>query len=605
MSLVYILVIIVIIIITVVDIIKKRFQFAKLLGLILVCVVILPIISEFVSDNKKVSNSDGFTIEKYDLILDVGIDNKVKVTEEINVNFFKHAYHGIYRYIPYWLEYTAHDGKTVKRKSKINNIQVYDDNFKVYTSKDGAEINIGNENKYVYGDKVYKLSYIYDMGEDPFNEFDEFIFHAFGDYWNMEIKNPSITINMPKVMDGNIINFYSDKYRKENINHLLDYNINGNTITIKGKSGFKLNSSLTLDVELPNNYFVGGSYNYGWKSFTITMICISITGCVILIWAKYGKNNLQVATVEFYPPDNLNAAEIGYIYNKKNSTNKLTIALIIQLASRGLIRIDEINDNARTRIMTTDLYYHNEVFDFSKVTKLEEKIFKDHFRGCLSAFMDESPALYLSIKDVDEELNYRFKKNIYFGNTKKYRIISIILCVIVAILSLISFYFVEDLDPKISFMYNISFMCALLIIALIYFMDKKTNYGELMYARIKGFKEFLETVEKEKLEALVENNPNYFYDILPYTYVLNISKKWIEKFENIPLQKNYVFNYNYRSGDKIFKVLNDNMYYPVSSVSSSTSIKSSSKSSSSSRDNSSSSHGRGGGCSSCGGGGSW
>ena len=35
---------------------------------------------------------------------------------------------------------------------------------------------------------------------------------------------------------------------------------------------------------------------------------------------------------------------------------------------------------------------------------------------------------------------------------------------------------------------------------------------------------------------MVIENPNYFYDILPYTYVLGVSDKWIKKFETISLQ---------------------------------------------------------------------
>ncbi len=65
---------------------------------------------------------------------------------------------------------------------------------------------------------------------------------------------------------------------------------------------------------------------------------------------------------------------------------------------------------------------------------------------------------------------------------------------------------------------------------------KKTKYGNELYGKIKGFKNFLETVEKEKLEELVMENPKYFYDILPYTYVLEISDKWIEKFETISMK---------------------------------------------------------------------
>ena len=35
---------------------------------------------------------------------------------------------------------------------------------------------------------------------------------------------------------------------------------------------------------------------------------------------------------------------------------------------------------------------------------------------------------------------------------------------------------------------------------------------------------------------MVLENPSYFYDILPFTYVLGVSDKWIKKFEAISLQ---------------------------------------------------------------------
>ena len=67
-------------------------------------------------------------------------------------------------------------------------------------------------------------------------------------------------------------------------------------------------------------------------------------------------------------------------------------------------------------------------------------------------------------------------------------------------------------------------------------MNQKTNYGEIISAKVLGFRNYLMTAEKNQLETLVEENPNYFYDILPYTYVLNISDKWINTFNknNMP-----------------------------------------------------------------------
>ena len=67
-------------------------------------------------------------------------------------------------------------------------------------------------------------------------------------------------------------------------------------------------------------------------------------------------------------------------------------------------------------------------------------------------------------------------------------------------------------------------------------MPKRTPYGNQLYGKLKGFKNFLEVAEKEKLEAMVVKNPTYFYDILPYAYVLEVSDKWISKFENIAME---------------------------------------------------------------------
>ena len=77
-----------------------------------------------------------------------------------------------------------------------------------------------------------------------------------------------------------------------------------------------------------------------------------------------------------------------------------------------------------------------------------------------------------------------------------------------------------------------------IIVLMIIFkiMPKRTQYGNEMLGKVRGFKNFLETAEKDRLELMVMNNPTYFYDILPYTYVLGVSSKWIEKFESISLQ---------------------------------------------------------------------
>ena len=121
-------------------------------------------------------------------------------------------------------------------------------------------------------------------------------------------------------------------------------------------------------------------------------------------------------------------------------------------------------------------------------------------------------------------------------------------------------------------------------------MERKTEYGEKIKPQIEGFREFLLKAEKDQLEDLVTKNPEYFYDVLPFTYVLGVSKKWISKFENIKIPAKDMGTFNY-SSDYAFSAISSGVYTPSSSGSSSSGCGGGSSS--------------GGGCSSCGGGGSW
>lgn len=145
-------------------------------------------------------------------------------------------------------------------------------------------------------------------------------------------------------------------------------------------------------------------------------------------------------------------------------------------------------------------------------------------------------------------------------------------------------------------------LCIMGMIVFLKLMPKRTKYGNEMLGKIKGFKKFLETAEKEKLEAMVLENPNYFYDILPFTYVLNVSDKWIKKFEAISLQSpSWYDSYNE------FNISNFETFVN-STMSSAQSVMSSSPFSNSgggSSDSGSSGGGSSGGGSGGGGGGSW
>ena len=139
-------------------------------------------------------------------------------------------------------------------------------------------------------------------------------------------------------------------------------------------------------------------------------------------------------------------------------------------------------------------------------------------------------------------LFYLFALSSKFNNT---RVKNIIILFVISFFASFSFVFVilYDIVSEIIINMNklglielgIQVISLIFIMILVTLMKRRTKYGTEVLGRILGFKTFLKTAEKEKLETLVNQDPEYFYNILPYAYVLGVSDEWIKNFETISL----------------------------------------------------------------------
>lgn len=154
-------------------------------------------------------------------------------------------------------------------------------------------------------------------------------------------------------------------------------------------------------------------------------------------------------------------------------------------------------------------------------------------------------------------------------------------------------------------MYLINYIIGIIsigvLILFVKIMPKRTPYGNEMLGKLRGFKRFLETAEKPQLEALVNENPEYFYNILPFTYALGVSEVWMKQFESIAMKAPEWYDSN-RAFDmhEFNSFMDKTMYLAQSAMSSTPSSDSGGSSGSSSSGGGSSGGGSGGG-----GGGSW
>ena len=62
---------------------------------------------------------------------------------------------------------------------------------------------------------------------------------------------------------------------------------------------------------------------------------------------------------------------------------------------------------------------------------------------------------------------------------------------------------------------------------------RRTNLGMWYQEKLMGFKEFIKVVELDRIKLLVDENPNYFYDVLPFAMVLGVTDKWAKNFDSI------------------------------------------------------------------------
>lgn len=491
-----------------------------LCSLFILIIAVLPAFNAFAAGEKYYA----YVIDNYDVKIDVAEDNILHITETIDVNF-NEARHGIYRTIPRRFAVEREDGSSSNAKIKVKHFQCSDD-YDLSSTGDEYTIQIGDADRTITGSHTYVLSYDYIIGKDLLEGADEFYYNIIGTEWDTVIKNAAFEINMPKAFDNSKLGF-SAGYEGEIGTEAVDYSVDGNRIT--GKMTMPLGSrmGLTARLELPEGYFqIDKSKENMSVAGLLTLPCILLIA-VLIIWRIFGKDKKVIDVVEFYPPEGMNCVDVAHWY-KGSVDGEDVVPLLIELANEGYLTIDD--DKSGSYVIKRVKSY--EGTDQSKKTFMNG-LFK---HGDITYKSRLENDFYVYIDMIKNSYNTgKNKKNVFMKNSLWMRAVCWLL---IACFVFFSFGIFSESYQTLPCIYAfgggfIIYLCAFVIS---FFVRKRTDDGHKMLQRIKGFKIFLETAEKEKLEALVEENPQYFYNILPYAYVLGVSKKWVEKFEPIAME---------------------------------------------------------------------
>ena len=534
--------------------------------------------------------ANDYDITKYDVEIVVDEHNKYSIKENIDT-YFNVSKHGIVRRIPLYNNIIRQDGIRERNRVLISNVHVNEE-FASSRENNNYVLKIGSADKTINGKHSYTISYDYDIGLDKNNKYDELYFNIIGTNWDTDISNVTFKITMPKEFDASKLGFSYGEYGESNTDN-ISYDVDGNVITGSFEGTLLAGEGLNVRMELPEGYFIRKSVSSSLLECWYYIIPILGVLFSYLIWKKYGKDDQVVDIVSFYPPENMNSLDVAFA--KKGSVNSNdAVSLLVYLASKGYIKIvEDKKSKSRFTIQKVKEYDGN-----NKEEELFFRgLFKKVWDSISSDELNES--FYLTINSILTKKNSTANRKEIFNNkssNKRYIlflfmlitsslstiipalgyklsdvIFSIIICNLIGIVALIivgiiydnnctkkglnsalgfAFFFVLALAVAnftiIGFeyiyydtVYLIGFILCMVCTYLIYFfyliVTKRTEYGNKVLGEVNGFKKFLETAEKDKLESLVHDDPSYFYNILPYAYVLGVSDAWIKQFEGIAI----------------------------------------------------------------------
>ena len=503
----------------------------KSIKLLIVLIVLL--FAGILLSNKTFA-AGGYTIEDYNVDMIVNEDNTFNITETIKTNFTQYK-HGIYRKLPLKNTIMRLDGTSSKNKARISNISVNAKN-KIYNENGYKIIQIGDANRTIIGEQTYVIKYSYDLGKDPLENADEIYFNLIGNQWDTSISKVNFKITMPKEFDKSKLGFASGYYGSSNALD-VDFNVDGNVITGSTLKSLSSGEGLTVRCELPEGYFVY-KLRINYKAIVEMAVAIIFVIIAFVLWFKYGRDEKEVETVEFYPPDNLNSVDIGYYYKGKSSRQD-AISLLIYLANKGYLEIQEIEN--KSKLLNKKDFRIMKLKPYDGDNNEERTFFNDLFRHREVVTKDDlEDSFYTTLDKVVTGVSRKENREKLYDKTSlaKCGVVSIFL-VILGIDFIFNVY--NIIKEGIYDVFDIALplveiLCLIALVLFVVITKKRTKYGVEILGKIKGFKNFLETAEKDKLEALVEKDPQYFYNILPYTYVLGVSSKWMKKFESIAVE---------------------------------------------------------------------
>jgi len=480
-------------------------------------------------------NVTDWYIKDFESVITVNKDSSLNITETITADCGNAVgKHGIFRILP---EKVNISGKKVATPVSLLGISDAKDNpIKFSETKNAGTVTwkIGDPDIMAQGVNVYKINYVV-QNAIRFSDaqFDELYWNLNGNFWELETDHFHARILFPEEMnkENSVVEYYAGDLGNKGKELAKYYWSQSNVLEIESEGMLAKGQGITVSVTFPKGIFVeykpGFWETYG-KYFSL-FVPLAVFAACFYLWNRFGKDPEVRDTIiaEYSSPENLSPTELGMLMKNGSFDNKLVTAEIVNFATKGLIKIRETHEKI--------LFFDTKDYELEKMGKLDEEaklnkvqqeilqgVFEGNSKKKLSELKNSFYKKLPQIKKVGEKLlkdkDLIVPSGMHIGNVMR----------IVGFVGIWLAFLGFSKEPIWGFCFLLS---ALIVLVFSFIMPKRTNRGAKLNVDAKGFKLFMETVDKDR--APFYEKENIFEKFLPYAIIFGITGIWIKRMREI------------------------------------------------------------------------
>ncbi len=456
-------------------------------------------------------------------------DGGLMVTETIRVRAEgNHIRRGIYRDFP--TAYKDRQGNHYKVSFQVLDVQ-RDGRREAYHTKNrsnGVRVYIGSSGHLLSpGEYSYRLRYHTTRQLGFFTDYDELYWNVTGNDWMFPIDHASARIELPADIAPEQLRtaYYTGRQGATGKSANSTF-INKRAVGFETTQGLAPRAGLTVAVGFPKGIVheptAGEKIGYFLNdNSAVLVLLIGIVlplGWYLWAWNHYGRDPQKgIIIPRFRPPMGLTPAGCSYI-RKMSFGRQAFAAAVVNLGVKGYLEIHEDGDDFTLFKKTAptgsgaskgERAALAELFKDATSIELKQENYKD--------FIKARSGLKKALKA--EHLGRVFNLNGVFA-------LPAILMTIVA--SIIGANLAGG--PLIWFVFGIC--SALMHVLFIFLLRAPTPAGRRIMDEIEGFRMYLDTAEKDRLERMrsPQLSPEVFETFLPYAYALGVENHWCDRF---------------------------------------------------------------------------